>query len=72
VYHITLTEHMTFLNKASLVKAFSGIPENKKVIIDSSQSKFISQDIIESIEDFKEIAHEKKIELEIINPQNKK
>ncbi len=72
VYYITLTEHMTFLNKASLVKAFSGIPENKKVIIDSSQSKFISQDIIESIEDFKEIAHEKKIELEIINPQNKK
>ncbi|TSJ41691.1 SulP family inorganic anion transporter [Fluviicola chungangensis] len=69
VYRIRLTEHMTFLNKASLIETLLKIPNNVKVIIDESQAKFLANDIIESIEDFKIRAKDKNIQIEIITPQ---
>ncbi|WP_341903180.1 SulP family inorganic anion transporter [Fluviicola taffensis] len=68
VYKIRLTEHMTFLNKASLIETLLKIPNNVKVIIDESEAKFLANDIIESIEDFKIRAKDKNIEIEIITP----
>lgn len=68
VYHIRLTEHMTFLNKASLIETLLKIPNGVKVIIDESEAKFLANDIIESIEDFKIRAKDKNIEIEIITP----
>lgn len=68
IYHIRLTEHMTFLNKASLIETLLKIPNGVKVIIDQSEAKFVSTDIIESIEDFKIRAIDKNIEIEIIEP----
>lgn len=68
VYRIRLTEHMTFLNKASLIETLLKIPDNVKVIIDQSEAKFLAHDIIESIEDFKIRAVDKNIEIEIITP----
>lgn len=68
VYKIRLTEHMTFLNKASLIQTLLKIPNNVKVIIDESEAKFLANDIIESIEDFKIRAKDKNIEIEIIKP----
>jgi len=68
VYRIRLTEHMTFLNKASLIETLLKIPNNVKVIIDESEAKFLANDIIESIEDFKIRAKDKNIEIEIIKP----
>ena len=44
------------------------IPNNVKVIIDESEAKFLANDIIESIEDFKIRAKDKNIEIEIITP----
>lgn len=69
VYRIRLTEHMTFLNKASLIETLLKIPNNVKVIIDESQAKFLANDIVESIEDFKIRAKDKNIQIEIITPQ---
>lgn len=69
VYRIRLTEHMTFLNKASLIETLLKIPNNVKVIIDESEAKFLANDIIESIEDFKIRAKDKNIEIEIITPK---
>lgn len=69
VYRIRLTEHMTFLNKASLIETLLKIPNNVKVIIDESEAKFLANDIIESIEDFKIRAKDKNIEIEIIKPK---
>ncbi|MNK09736.1 C4-dicarboxylic acid transporter DauA [compost metagenome] len=66
VYHVRLTEHMTFLNKASLIETLLKIPNNVKVIIDQSDAKLMAPDIIESIEDFKIRAKDKNIEIEII------
>ncbi len=68
VYKIRLTEHMTFLNKASLIETLLKIPDGVKVIIDESEAKFLANDIIESIEDFKIRAKDKNIEIEIITP----
>ncbi|WP_343637586.1 SulP family inorganic anion transporter [Fluviicola sp.] len=69
VYKIRLTEHMTFLNKASLIETLLKIPNGVKVIIDESQAKFLAHDIVESIEDFKIRAKDKNIEIEIITPK---
>ena len=69
VYHIRLTEHMTFLNKASLIETLLKIPNNAKVIIDQTEAKFVANDILESIEDFKIRAIDKNIEIEIITPK---
>jgi MFS superfamily sulfate permease-like transporter len=69
IYHIRLTEHMTFLNKASLIETLLKIPNGVKVVIDQSEAKFLANDIIESIEDFKIRAVDKNIEIEIITPK---
>ena len=59
---------MTFLNKASLIETLLKIPNGVKVVIDESKAKFLANDIIESIEDFKIRAKDKNIEIEIITP----
>ncbi|MNU73035.1 Bicarbonate transporter BicA [compost metagenome] len=69
VYRIRLTEHMTFLNKASLIETLLKIPNGVRVIIDQSEAKFLANDIVESIEDFKIRAVDKKIQIEIITPK---
>ncbi len=67
-YTIRLTEHMTFLNKASLLKTMMSIPDNVKVIIDQRDVKLLAHDISESIEDFIVRAKDKNIEIEILTP----
>lgn len=67
-YTIRLTEHMTFLNKASLLKTLTNIPNNVKVTIDQRDVKHLAHDIVESIEDFKIRAKDKNIEIEILTP----
>lgn len=67
-YIIRLTEHMTFLNKASLLKTLTNIPDNVKVTIDQRDVKHLAHDIVESIEDFKIRAKDKNIEIEILKP----
>jgi len=69
VYTIRLTEHMTFLNKASLLKTLTNIPNNVKVIIDQREVKYLAYDITESIDDFIVRAKDKNIEIEILSPK---
>jgi len=67
-YTIKLTEHMTFLNKASLLKTLTNIPNDVKVTIDQRDVKHLAHDIVESINDFKVRAKDKNIEIEILTP----
>ena len=60
---------MTFLNKASLIETLLKIPNDVKVVIDQSEAKFLANDIVESIEDFKIRAIDKNIQIEIITPK---
>jgi MFS superfamily sulfate permease-like transporter len=64
--HITLSDEVTFLNKASMRLTLEHIPQNSKVIIDGSKSVYIHFDVLEIIEDFIESAKHKEIEVELI------
>lgn len=63
---LQLSEDVSFLNKANIQRALNAIPDNKKVIIDASQSVSIHQDVIEIIEEFEINAKERNIEVEVI------
>ncbi|NHE55577.1 SulP family inorganic anion transporter [Cyclobacterium plantarum] len=67
IIHIILAEEVSFLNKGSLIKTLKEVGENKKVIIDGSNSKIIDYDVIEVIKDFQINAKEKNITVEVIN-----
>lgn len=68
VITIKLAEEVSFLNKASIKELLSNeIPENSKVILDGSNSKYIDFDVLETIKDFINIqAKEKNIVAEVI------
>ena len=60
VVNITLSEHVSFLNKPSLQKMLNELPPKSKVVIDGSKSQTIDYDALYAIHRFKEIAKEKK------------
>lgn len=51
-FRITLAEHVTFLNKASIVSTLSEIPDGSTIEIDASNSTFVHADVVEIIDDF--------------------
>lgn len=65
VYHMELAEEVSFLNKGSIIHQFRKIPPNSTVIIDSSRSKYIDNDVQEVINNFSESATTKEITVEI-------
>ena len=64
---IQLSEHVTFLNKASLQLTLEEIPEHKQVVIDGSYTSDIHHDALEVIHNYKASAKEKGILCELIN-----
>ncbi|MEZ5041375.1 MAG: SulP family inorganic anion transporter [Saprospiraceae bacterium] len=66
-----LSEDVTFLHKANILKTLSQIPNDSKMIIDASRSINIDQDVIEIIEDFIENAHYRDIEVSVIERRNR-
>jgi len=66
VHHLILAEEVSFFNKGSFVNALSAIPNKSKVVIDCTNSKSISFDVIEIIKDFEISASTKDIVVEKI------
>jgi MFS superfamily sulfate permease-like transporter len=64
-YLIRLTKDVSFLNKALLRQTFKEIPDGSTVIIDGGRSVFIDQDILETINDFRESASNRDISVEL-------
>ena len=64
---IRLAEEVTFINKGSMLLTLQRLPENAIVTIDGSSSKNIDYDVLEVIENFRETAKRKNIELNLIN-----
>jgi MFS superfamily sulfate permease-like transporter len=62
---IRLTKEVSFLNKALLRRTFNEIPNGSKVLIDGTRSTFIDQDILETINDFRESAPNRNISVEL-------
>ncbi|WP_419585000.1 bifunctional SulP family inorganic anion transporter/carbonic anhydrase [Thiolapillus sp.] len=64
---ITLSENVTFLNKANLLQLLDNLPNNSDVVIDATIAKYIDYDVYEIIENFKIEAKHKNINLIIEN-----
>ena len=64
---ILLSEDVTFLNKASILRTLKEVPNDFFVEIDGSNTQFIHHDIFEIIEDFKISCESRNIELSLVN-----
>ena len=64
---IRLSEHVSFLNKANILKTLEQLPENAEVVIDATRSKYIDYDVYEIIQNFKIEAKLKNIKLTLEN-----
>ena len=67
VIRIRLSEHVSFLNKASIILTLDHLPHNSHVIIDGENSEHIDYDVLEAIQEFKRTAHERNITVEVLN-----
>ncbi len=71
ILHLELAEDVTFINKASIQRTLSEIPDGTKVVIDASKSINIDYDVIEIIEEFETNAEYRDIDLTIIERKKK-
>jgi carbonic anhydrase len=67
--YINLSEHVSFLNKASIIDILENIPENTVVEIDGTKSAFIDHDVVEVIEEFKQSALNRNIRLTFLRKE---
>lgn len=70
-YLFRLRKDVSFLNKPSLKKNLEQLPENAYVLIDATQADFIDNDVIDVINEFKQHAGLKNIQVEIKKNNNK-
>lgn len=61
VIRIRLAEEVSFLNKAAIQVTLTNIPKESTVVIDGSNSRYIDQDVLETINNFKHNAYTKGI-----------
>lgn len=66
-FTIKLNSMVTFLNKVNLQKALYKVPPYSVLTIDGSNSRFVDYDVLEMISEFEKQAHEKHIQLILIN-----
>jgi MFS superfamily sulfate permease-like transporter len=64
--NIQLSEHVTFINKGSIAKKLSTIPNDTIVTIDASKSHYIDIDVLEIIYDFEIAAKLKNIQVNLV------
>ena len=64
-YLIKFSKDVSFMHKASLRNALARVPNDTRLLIDGTKSHFMDEDIVETIEDFIEMAKIKNIEVEI-------
>jgi MFS superfamily sulfate permease-like transporter len=64
---LVLSEHVTFLNRAAILRALDAIPAGAKVTIDASRTVDIDQEVYEIIESFAQRAQLLVIELSLID-----
>ncbi len=62
-----LAEEVTFINKGAILKELNNLEENSKLIMDVRQTRYLDNDIIEILDDFKIKAEERNIHITIIS-----
>lgn len=71
VIKMELPNQVSFLNKATIKTALWDIPEGAKVLIDASNADFIDHDVLETIQDYRVVAAERKVQLNIVGLRDK-
>ena len=66
-YNIDLALNVSFLNKRRFLELLDNLPENSIVNISGKNSVYIDLDVLEIFKDFKSKAHQKNIDLTLIN-----
>ncbi|MFV9483656.1 SulP family inorganic anion transporter [Christiangramia sp. OXR-203] len=64
---MTLAEEVTFINKGAIIKELNKLKENSYLIMDVRKSRYLDNDIIEILDDFRVKAAEKNIDIKIIS-----
>ena len=64
-YLMRFTKDASFVNKSEFRDKLRQIPENSHVIIDGTRALFIDHDIMEVVEDFRQLASYKNIQVEM-------
>lgn len=71
VIHIDLAQEVSFLNKAAIKNTLKNIPENSSVIINAADTVYIAHDVLDLIEEFKEVrAIEDNISVNLVGFKN--
>jgi MFS superfamily sulfate permease-like transporter len=63
---IELSEDVSFLNRAAVVRALAAIPAGSKVVIDASRSMNVDHDVYEMVKDFEQRAAAEGIDLTLV------
>lgn len=66
IIRLELAPQVSFFNKPSIQNTLDQIPEGSEVVIDATYSDFIDYDVLEAIEEFRDIAPERGINLSLI------
>jgi MFS superfamily sulfate permease-like transporter len=62
---IKLAQEVSFLNKAAIQVTLTNLPKDAHVVIDGSNSRYIDQDVLEIINNFKQNAYTKGIDVQL-------
>jgi carbonic anhydrase len=66
VIKMELPNQVSFLNKATIKSALWDIPANANVLIDASGTDYIDNDVLEIIDDYRVVAGERNVRLNVI------
>lgn len=66
VVKMELPNQVSFLNKATIKAALWEIPNGSKVLIDASNADYIDNDVLETIHDYRVVAAERDVQLNVI------
>ncbi|MCG9971117.1 SulP family inorganic anion transporter [Christiangramia crocea] len=64
---MTLAEEVTFINKGAIMKELNKLEENSYLVMDVSKTRYLDNDIVEILDDFKVKAEERNIDIKIIS-----
>lgn len=71
VINIRLAEEVSFLNKAAIQVMLTSLPAEATVTIDGTNSRFIDQDVLETIHNYKQHAYTKGIIVQLVEIHDK-
>lgn len=62
-----LAEEVTFINKGAILKELNKLEENSNLIMDVTKTRYLDNDIVEILDDFKVKAQQKNINIKIVS-----